>query len=295
MMAQRRAPTDSTRIESMAVTVGVLLFLVYFLLPLFWVIVAITKTNTDLLSTFGLWFASPNHFALFDNFRDLFQQDGGVYSHWLLNTAIYAVTSSIGATALASLAGYAFAKYRFAGSGPLFVMILGAIMVPATALALPTYLLMSKLHLINTYWSVILPSLISPFGVYLMRVYISGAVPDDLIDAARIDGASEFRTFWNVVLPVVTPGLVTVLLFQFAGTWNNYFLPLLVLSKPDLYPITVGLANWNSLASAGGGAQILFNVVVTGAFVSVVPLIVAFLLLQRYWESGLTLGSVKGA
>jgi multiple sugar transport system permease protein len=153
---------------------------------------------------------------------------------------------------------------------------------------------MSKIGLINTYWAVILPSLVSPFGVYLMRVYISGAIPDELLDAARVDGASDFRRFWNIVMPLATPGVVTVLLFQFVGTWNNYFLPLLVLSKPDLYPITVGLASWNAQASAGGGAEILFNVVVTGAFVSIIPLVAVFLLLQRYWQSGLTLGSVKG-
>ena len=281
--------------RSIAITIGVGIFLAYFLLPLFWLIVAVTKTNTDLLSTFGLWFPPLNHFALMANVQALFAQDGGVYGRWLLNTAIYAVAASVGATALAGAAGFAFAKYRFAGSGALFIVILGAIMVPGTALALPLYLLLSKIGLINTYWAVILPSLISPFGVFLMRVYISGAIPDELLDAARVDGASDFRRFWNIVVPLTTPGLVTVLLFQFVGTWNNYFLPLLVLSKPDLYPITVGLASWNAQASAGGGAEILFNVVVTGAFVSIVPLVAAFLLLQRYWQSGLTLGSVKGA
>lgn len=279
----------------LGLTAFMILFLVYFLIPLWWIVIAITKTNEDLLSTFGLWFSGWSHLAVVDNIRALFRQDGGVYARWLLNTAIYAIGASVGATALACLAGYAFAKFRFRLSGALFVMILGAVMVPGTALALPLYLLMSKMQLTNTYWAVILPSLISPFGVYLMRVYISGAIPDDLLDAARIDGASEFRTFWNIVLPLVTPGLVTVLLFQFVGTWNNYFLPTLVLSKPDLYPITVGLANWNGQASAGGGAEILFNVVVMGAFVSIVPLILAFLLLQRYWQRGLTLGSVKGA
>ncbi len=166
-------------------------------------------------------------------------------------------------------------------------------MVPATALAVPTYLLLSKIGLINTPLAVILPSLVSPFGVYLMRVYAEQAVPDDLLDAARVDGAGELRIFWSVALRILMPGFVTVLLLVFVGTWNNYFLPLLVLSNPSFYPLTVGLANWNQQASAGGGSQLLYTIVVTGSLVSIVPLIVGFLCLQRYWQSGLTFGSMK--
>ncbi|HWE61881.1 MAG TPA: carbohydrate ABC transporter permease, partial [Chloroflexota bacterium] len=160
-------------------------------------------------------------------------------------------------------------------------------------LAIPTYLLLSQVGLINTPLAVILPSLVNPFGVYLMRIYTEQALPDELLDAARVDGANEFRIFVSVVLRIVAPGFVTVLLFSFVGTWNNYFLPLLVLSKPDFYPLTVGLASWNSLSSGGGGSQILYSVVLTGALIAIVPLIVAFLLLQRYWQSGLAIGGVK--
>jgi multiple sugar transport system permease protein len=114
-----------------------------------------------------------------------------------------------------------------------------------------------------------------------------------LLDAARVDGANELRIFVSVVLRIVAPGFVTVLLFSFVGTWNNYFLPLLVLSKPDFYPLTVGLASWNASAGAGGGSQILYSIVLSGALLAIVPLIAAFLLLQRYWQSGLTFGGVK--
>jgi multiple sugar transport system permease protein len=154
-------------------------------------------------------------------------------------------------------------------------------------------LLLSKVGLINTPLAVILPSLVSPFGVYLMRIYAEQALPDEILDSARVDGAGEMRIFWSVALRILAPGFVTVLLFAFVGTWNNYFLPLLVLSKPDLYPLTVGLASWNAQASANGGAQVLYTLVVTGALVSIAPLIAAFLFLQRYWQSGLTFGSVK--
>ena len=188
---------------------------------------------------------------------------------------------------------YAFTKFSFPGRNLLFAVVLGSIMVPATTLAVPTYLLLSKVGLINTPLAVILPSLVSPFGVYLMRVYTAQSVPNELLDAARIDGAGEFRIFWNVVLRILAPGFITVLLFTFVGTWNNYFLPLLVLSDPNLYPLTLGLASWNAQAAANGGAQVLYSLVVTGALVSILPLIIGFLFLQHYWQGGLTIGSVK--
>jgi multiple sugar transport system permease protein len=266
-------------------------FLVYFLLPFFWLIVSATKTNPDLFTSFGLWFA-PN-FNLFNNLSDLFTHDNGVFFTWLWNTAYYAVTSAVGAAFLATLAGYAFAKFRFPGRTLVFAIILGSIMVPGNALAVPIYLLLSKIGLINTPLAVILPSLASPFSVYLMRIYAEQSVPDELLDAARVDGAGEIRIFWSVALRILAPGFVTVLLFAFVATWNNFFLPLLVLSDPDYYPLTIGLYTWNAQAAANGGAQLLYTLVITGSLVSILPLIVAFLFLQRYWQGGLTFGSVK--
>jgi multiple sugar transport system permease protein len=277
--------------KSTLVTVFMLLFLIYFLLPFFWLIVSATKSNVDLFSTFGLWFAP--HFNLFTNLSDLFSRDNGAFLGWLWNTMYYAVCCGLGATFVATIAGYAFTNFSFPGRNLLFAVVLGSIMVPATTLAIPTYLLLSKVGLINTPLAVILPSLVSPFGVYLMRVYTAQSVPNELLDAARIDGAGEFRIFWSVVLRILAPGFITVLLFTFVGTWNNYFLPLLVLSDPNLYPLTLGLASWNAQAAANGGAQVLYSLVVTGALVSILPLIIGFLFLQHYWQGGLTIGSVK--
>lgn len=272
-------------------TAFMLVFLVYFLLPFFWLLVSTTKTNPELFSTFGLWFAPD--FNFFANLAGLFSHDGGVFLTWLWNTTYYAVCSAVGASLVATIAGYVFAKFQFPGRMLLFAIILGSIMVPGTALAVPTYLLLSKVGLINTPLAVILPALVSPFGVYLMRVYADQALPDELLDAARVDGASELRIFWSVALRILAPGLVTIILFAFVATWNNYFLPLLVLSDPAYYPLTIGLASWNAQASANGGAQLLYTLVVTGALVSIIPLIVGFLFLQRYWQGGLTFGSVK--
>jgi multiple sugar transport system permease protein len=211
----------------------------------------------------------------------------------MLNSAIYALVSAAGAALLATAAGYGFAKYEFTGKGFLFGVILGAIAVPATALAIPTYLLFSKLGIVNTPWAVILPSLINPIGIYLMRVYSADSVPEALIESGRLDGASELRIFLQISLPMLVPGFITVFLFSLVSTWNNYFLPLVMLNNPKLYPVTVGLAQLNATANAGGGSQALFSVVVTGALVSIIPLIIAFLMLQRFWQSGLSAGAVK--
>lgn len=267
------------------------IFLIYSFLPLFYLIVSSTKSNAELFSTFGLWFTSSFH--LFSNLQEVFTHDGGIYLTWLWNTAYYSIVSAVGATFLATIAGYAFAKFRFRGRTLLFALILGSIMIPQTALAIPTYLLLSKVALVNTPLAFILPSLVFPFGVYLMRVYAEQSIPDDLLDAARVDGAGEFRIFFRVALRILAPGFVTVLLFSFVFTWNNYFLPLIVLQEPALYTITVGLDAWNSQASAGGGAQALFPLVITGSLVGIVPIIFAFLFLQRFWQGGLTFGSLK--
>jgi multiple sugar transport system permease protein len=267
------------------------LMCLYFLLPFWWLLVASTKDNDGLFGSAPLWFSSRN--AFFSNLSALFHQDDGLYLRWALNSALYAVTSGLGATAISAMAGYAFAKLRFPGRDALFALLLGLIMVPATALVLPTYLLMSKLGLVDTVWAVILPSLLSPFGVYLLRVYAHDSVPDEILEAARIDGAGEWRVFRSVALPAMRPALVTVLLFTMVAAWNNFFLPLVMLSDDRLYPLTVGLRAWYQSATIGNGGQALFNVVVTGSFVAILPLIAAFLLLQRYWRGGLTMGSLK--
>jgi multiple sugar transport system permease protein len=287
----RRSRPGESQLTRVITTALLAIFLVYSFLPIFYLIVSSTKNNTDLFTSFGLWFSSA--FNLPANLRDTFARDGGVYLNWLWNTTYYSISSAVGAAFVSTIAGYAFAKYRFPGRIPIFAVILGSIMVPQTALVIPTYLLLSQIGLIDTPLAVILPSLVSPFGVYLMRVYAEQSIPDDLLNAARVDGAGELRIFWSVALRVLMPGFVTVLLLSFVATWNNYFLPLVVLSTPELYPLTVGLASWNELASAGGGAQPLYPLVITGALVSIVPIIAAFLFLQRYWQGGLTFGSLK--
>jgi multiple sugar transport system permease protein len=276
---------------STVLTVAMLVCVAYFLLPLAWIAIASTKSNADLFSSFGLWFADDVN--LLGNLRDVFTFQNGIYATWLRNSIVYAVVSGLGAAVLATMAGYAFAKLHFPGGNLLFSVILGAIMIPTTALAIPTYLLFAQARITDTPWAVILPSLVSPFGVYLMRVYADGAVDHTLLEAARVDGAGEGRIFARVVLRLLAPGFVTVLLFQLVATWNNYFLPLIMLNSAEYFPLTVGLAQWQATSQSGSGSQALFSMVITGSMVSIIPLIVAFLFLQRYWQSGLTAGGVK--
>jgi multiple sugar transport system permease protein len=264
--------------------------LLYALLPLFWLVVNSTKTQAALFSTFGLWFGGK--FALWSNIHQVFTYDNGIFVRWFGNTVLYVVAGAGGATLLATLAGYGMAKYEFPGKRAVFAVVLGAVAVPGTALAVPTFLLFSDLHMTNTPWSVILPSLVSPLGFYLIWVYASEAVPNELLEAARIDGAGEFRTFFVISSRLLTPGMVTVALFTVVATWNNYFLPLIMLSTPRWYPLTVGLNDWNQQAATAGG-QAVYNLVITGSLLTVIPIMAAFLYLQRYWRSGLAAGSVK--
>ncbi|TQM79760.1 multiple sugar transport system permease protein [Saccharothrix saharensis] len=275
-----------TRLPHLFMGAGIL----YFLVPLLWVVIAATKSQPDLLDSPALWFAE---FNLFENVGLLFREDDGVYGRWLVNTALYSGLSAVGATALAAAAGYGLARFQFLGKRLFETALLGMIMVPATALVLPTYLILSEVELVDTMWAVILPSLLSPFGAYLIRVYVDESVPVELLDAARIDRAGELRIFWQIVVPMMRPAIVTVFLFTLVATWNNYFLPLVMLSDADLYPLTVGLTTWFNTAQQEAGTRMLFNLVVTGSLLAIVPLIVAFVLLQRFWRSGAAAGALK--
>jgi multiple sugar transport system permease protein len=271
-----------------------LAFLVtYFVVPFWWVIV---NSSKDAPGLFGgsntLWFSSNVDYI--GNLKELFTYDGGIYTRWILNSTLYAVVGGVGATVLAVMAGYGFAKFRFGGRRFGFAVILGAVMVPATALVIPTFIMFSKLGMTNTIWAVILPSLLNPFGVYLMQVYARDAVSDEILDAARVDGAGEARTFLQIALPLMRPAIVTVLLLSVVASWNNYFLPLAMLSDNRLFPVTVGLGVWQGIASANNaGSTSLWSLIILGALVSVIPLIIAFFALQRYWRGGLSVGGLR--
>jgi multiple sugar transport system permease protein len=276
---------------SITLTVLTSLMGIYALIPLAWLVINATKTQDGLFTSFGLWF-DDGHFALWDNLRDTFTYDHGIYLRWLGNTLLYVVVGAGGATFLAVLAGYGLAKFDFPGKRGVFGTVIGAVAVPPSALAVPTFLMFSKLGLTNTPLAVLIPSLIVPFGLYLMWTFATEAIPAEMLEAARVDGASEMRTFFRISVPLLAPGIVTVLLFSMVATMNNYLLPLIMLKNPDWYPLTVGLNSWNAQATTAGG-QAVFNLVIAGSLIMIVLLLAAFLTLQRYWQSGLAAGSVK--
>lgn len=280
------AQRESLLSRSVAMLIMVI-FTLYFLIPIWWLLVASTKSRGDLFTTNPLWFSELN---FWDNLVALLNYDGGIYLRWIVNSIGYAGVGALVATILAGMCGYALAKYRFRGREVLFNVVLGGVLVPATALALPLFLLFSQVQLTNTFWAVFLPSIVSPFGVYLARVFAEASVPDELLEAARLDGAGEVRTYFTVSIRLMLPALITIFLFQFVGIWNNFFLPLIMLRSEELFPVTYGLYAWNSTINQ---FPELRSFVLIGALLSIIPLIVTFLLLQRYWRTGLGTGALK--
>jgi multiple sugar transport system permease protein len=251
-----------------------------------WVLIASTKSAGDLFSTFTFW--PGTH--LFDNISFLSSYRDGLYWRWMANTALYAGVGAAASTLVSAMAGFALAKYVFPGKSFVFNLVLGGVLVPGVILAIPQYLLLAKVGLTNTYWAVLLPSIISPYGIYLSRIFAAATIPDEVLEAARIDGAGDGYAFVRVVLPMMKSALVTVFLFQFVAIWNNYMLPFIMLGDDKLFPVTVGLSG---LLNQGATQPAMYTSVVTGALLSVVPLVVLFLGLQRYWRVDLAAGAVK--
>lgn len=259
----------------------------YFLVPIWWLFVGASKSRDQFVGTSPLWFAD---FNLGANIRELFAYRDGVFLRWMLNSLLYTCGSALLGTLLAAMCGYALAKYRFPGRETLFNVVLGGVLVPATALALPLFLIFSKMEATNTFWSVFLPSLVNPFGVYLARIYATASVPDELLEAARLDGSGEVRSFFTVSIRLMFPALVTIFLFHFVAVWNNFLLPLIMLGNERLFPVTLGLYSWNTQVNQ---TPELRGLVIVGALLSITPMVVAFLFLQRFWRSGIGAGAVK--
>jgi multiple sugar transport system permease protein len=288
--ASRGAPVGERagRGWTVAATIAMIVATLYFLAPVVWLLIASTKSASELFSTPGFAFAG---FRLFDNLAELSSYDDGIFWRWALNSVIYSVLGSAATTFVCAVTGYALAVYRFRGRRAVIGIVLASMLIPGTVIAQPTYVLLVNLGLDNTYWGLLLPALAYPFGVLLCWVYAQSAVPIELVEAARLDGAGEFRIFFAMGLRLMGNGLVTVLLFAFLGSWNSYLLPLLVLTDQELMPLTVGLTGWSQTSITIPGLQTL---TIVGALVSIVPIAAVFLSLQRFWRSGLTAGGIRG-
>lgn len=283
-LATRELADKRTRFGATALLV---IGAIYCLIPVAWVFVASSKAPGELFNSFTF---APGT-GLWDNLVALFSYRNGTYGLWAMNSLLYAGVGGLLSTVVSAAAGYSLSKFRFIGGRIFFVALLAALLIPGITLAVPQYLLLSDLGLAGTRLSVLLPSILNPFGIYLCMIYASGAIPDDFLESARLDGASEWRIFRSIVLPLMLPAMVTVFLLQFVGIWNNFLLPYIMLSDTTTFPLTVGL---NSLLSRGSGSPALYSLAIVGAAVAIIPLIALVMTLQRFWRIDLITGGVKG-
>jgi multiple sugar transport system permease protein len=271
------------------VVLGVLIALtLYAVGPLWWLLVAATKNQQDLYTTSGLWFTRLN---LWENLITLFTYQDGIYSRWLWNTVVYAGLGSLGLTLVALAAGYGIAKYRYRGRGLTMCLIIASFLIPGSLMIVPSFILFVNLGLYDTIWAMILPGMFGSFSVYLAKVYAEGAVPSELMEAARIDGAGEYRIFFSMGLRMMSTAGATIFLLHFVASWNTFMWPLVFLKGVEKWPVMLGMYAW--LSRGTDSAVDLTSLVITGSLVSTVPMVVLMIAMQRYWRSGVTLGSLK--
>lgn len=259
----------------------------YMLFPVLWLVFSATKSLSELYSTPAFSFATMN---LGQNISDVLTAENGIFLRWLGMAFLYSGVGAVVGGLISVMAGYAFDKYNFRGKAVWLGIVMSGVLIPNTATVIPLYMLASKVGLSNTVWSVLIPVLCNPFGVYLARVFSQGYVPNETLEAARVDGAGTLRTFWRVALPMMVPGYVTIALFQFVGIWNNFMLPLIMLQNRNLVPVSLGMSFWQGYTKT---TPAYTPMVITGSLLSIIPLLIAFIALQRFWKAGLTAGAVK--
>ncbi|KUM84678.1 MULTISPECIES: carbohydrate ABC transporter permease [Streptomyces] len=272
-----------------------LVFLVFFVLPVLWLVLAATKTDQQLVHgsplSFGSWHAFKHNWDGLTAFQD------NAVLQWLGNSTLYAVISLVITLCVAVPAGYGLAMTEFRGRHTLLVSTLVVMLMPTATLVVPLFLEINAAHLIGTMWSIILPYSFYPFGVYLTYIYFTTAVPKDLLAAARMDGCSEFGVFRYIALPLATPVIALVGFFSFVANWTNYFLPYVMLPESDQMPIQVGvgslLSNVPSFNPAVGPLAIERPQLALATLLAITPVLIVFLFAQRFLVSGMLAGATK--
>jgi multiple sugar transport system permease protein len=250
--------------------------------PFVWMLLGSFKTDAELRRVPPTWL--PEN-ATLDNYRQLFGQLD--FPTFFFNSTVVALAITLGNLVFCSMLGYALAKLRFPGKGVVFALVLGMLMVPGMVTFVPLFVLVSNLGMVNSYPGLILPWLAGPFGVFLMRQFIIG-LPDELIDAARVDGASEFRIFTSVIMPLCGPALATLGILTFLASWNNFLWPLVVAQSEDKYTLPVALA----LYSIGENST-RYGLLMAGSVAIILPILLVFVLLQRYFVQGIAMTGLK--
>ncbi|MFI3250298.1 MAG: carbohydrate ABC transporter permease [Eubacteriales bacterium] len=260
---------------------SVMILALFFLFPLYWIVTGSIKDAAAINSKVPQWF--PENPTL-DNYVRLFEQPA---LQWLGNTIFMAFVAMLLTCITASLAGYVLAKKRFYGRRPLFVMLVCAMALPKQVIVIPLLREMDALGLHDNIWAVILPTVGWPFGIFLMKQF-SETIPREMLEAAKVDGSGEMRTFLQIAFPVIRPGVGALAIFTFVTAWNDYFLQLIMLMERDQLTISLGIAKLQSEMASD------FGLIMSGACLAALPIILIFILFQRYFTQGITLGSVKG-
>ena len=281
-------------------------FALLFLLPTVLTITNSFMTQSEITASYGQVFENandgksyisktinlkfiPDKVSFTQYFTVLLKSPDYLIKFW--NSVILTVPIVLAQLMVASVAAYGFTRWRGKVRDTIFFAYVILMLMPYQVTLVPNYLVSDFLGLLNTRWAIILPGAFAPFSVFLLTKSMR-RIPASLIESAKLDGAGEMRTFFQVSLPLLAPGIVTTALFSIVATWNNYFLPLIMLKDSNWYPLTIGLNQWKDQASTAGG-QAIQNLVITGSLVTIIPLVVAFLCLQKYWQSGLSAGAVK--
>lgn len=262
-----------------SLTVG----LVVMAAPFLWMALGSLKTEGELLRLPPTWIPEA---PTLDNYRRLFDQLN--FPRYFSNTALIALLITLSNLLFDAMGGYALAKLRFSGQRVLFLFILGTMMIPGSVTLIPAFILISKLRLVNSFAGVILPGIVSSFGIFLMRQYMLG-IPDELLDAGRIDGASEWYLFWRIALPLSRPALATLAILTFLGSWNEFLWPLIVLNDSDKYTLQLALATF-----AIGEHSTDYGMLMAGSLVIILPILVVFIAMQRHFTQGIALTGLKG-
>lgn len=263
------------RLSGVIITVVLVVLSIYFIFPFYWLTIGTTKSVSQLFQK-SLLPGIPNHFA--ENVGRVFAYENGAFFKWMGNSFLYASIGAFTGVLVASLAGYAFRRYDFFGKKVLFILILGFAMVPGYATTLPVFMMFRDLNLLDTRIAVLLPSFVNVFGVYLMVAYWN-QVSEEVFDAAEIDGANDLLIYWKIGLPNVLPGFITLFLLAFVGIWNNFFLPLVVLNSRAKMPLILGIT---TITDPQGFP--VYNLTLTASFFTILPLLVLFVALQRYFK-----------
>ena len=280
-MSRRPSPADRAR-RTLTVIVMCGLAAV-FLFPFYWLVISAFKSQPEIFAVPPRWLPIPPHF---ENFSHLASETS--IARAFLNSVISSAGSVLLSLFLCSLAGYAFARYRQApGCDALFAFVLATMMIPGAVTLIPAFLVLVKLHLVNTYWALILPGAASAFGIYWMRQYIAANVPDDLLNAARIDGCGEFGIYARIALPVARPALAALGIMLLIGSWNNLMWAFIVLRTRDMLtlPVVIYLLQ--------GETRTPYGMLMAGGLIATLPLVAAFLIFQKQFIHGITSGAIK--